>query len=68
MVVGLLGAALEDVVVEVGAVAAGDSQDVEGADLFHSCSFLRCISSLLSVSVSYVVVLSGHLGPCREDF
>ena len=34
VVVGLLGAALEDVVVEVGAVAAGDAQDVEGAGLF----------------------------------
>ena len=54
MVFVLLGAALEDVVVEVGAVAAGDAQDVEGADLLHSCSFPRCISFLLSVS--YVVV------------
>ena len=45
VVVGLLGAPLEDVVVEVGAVAAGDAQDVEGADLLHSCSFPRCISS-----------------------
>ena len=54
VIVGLLGAPLEDVVVEVGAVAAGDAQDVEGADLLHSCSFPRCIQ--LSVSVSYVVV------------
>ena len=56
MVSVLLRAALEDVVVEVGAVAAGDAQDVEGADLLHSCSFPRCISSLLSVSISYIVV------------
>ena len=54
MVVGLLGAPLEDVVVEVGAVAAGDAQNVEGVELLHSCSFPRCIQ--LSVSVSYVVV------------
>ena len=56
----LLGAALEDVVVEVGAGAAGDAQDVEGARLLalmlvpmlyllHALRLLRSCASLVTL-------------------
>ena len=58
VVFGPLGAALEDEVIEVGAGAAGDAQDVEGADLLalmlvpmlyllHALRLLRSCASLV---------------------
>ena len=64
MVVGLLGAALEDVVVEVGTGAANGARDEVGAGLL----VLVPMQSPRVRPQILLVCLPGHLGPCRENF